>query len=161
MEQGLFLQYLLFGLGVLVLLALAAPFLAWRNSAEAVRLLREILLQQEDANAMNAEILHRLERLERLEIHLEALADPLLHSHAGTAAPSPRMRPGCGPHTDCGPDADYGPDADLDQPEDAAAKPAPAQEQRHEQDFETLEFETLDTDRDDAPFPGDPIPRNK
>jgi hypothetical protein len=94
MEQMLFLQYLLFGLGALALLALAVPLLIWRNTSETARLLADLLEEQEQTNALLARLLRGMNALEQHEL----------------AAP--------GPDDDYGPDEEYCPD-----PEDAGYEP--------------------------------------
>ncbi|MGE4292517.1 MAG: hypothetical protein AB7E32_09935 [Desulfovibrio sp.] len=94
MEQMLFLQYLLFGLGVLAILALAVPLLIWRNTSETARLLNELLEAQETTNALLAKLLRGMNALEAAEI----------------GAP--------GPDDDYGPDEEYcpGPDGESYEP---------------------------------------------
>ncbi|WP_022663388.1 YebO family protein [Paucidesulfovibrio longus] len=94
MEQMLFLQYLLFGLGALAILALAVPLLIWRNTSETARLLADLLEEQEQTNALLTRLLRGMNALEQHEL----------------AAP--------GPDDDYGPDEEYCPD-----PEDAAYEP--------------------------------------
>lgn len=107
MEHQLFIQYLLFGLGVLALLALAAPTLIWRNTSETTRLLRELLEEQETANDLNAAILRRLERIEQR-------LPPAAPEITVEAPPPP------GPDDDFGPDEDW--TAEERECEDASTK---------------------------------------
>lgn len=89
MEQSLFVQYLLFILIGMTVLALGLPLLIWRNTSETRRMLGEIMEAHELASAQ----LHRLERrLEELEHGVTERICP---------APSP------------GPDEDYGPDEEY------------------------------------------------
>lgn len=94
MEQMLFLQYLLFGLGALAILALAVPLLIWRNTSETARLLADLLEEQEQTNALLTRLLRGMHTLEQHEL----------------AAP--------GPDDDYGPDEEYCPD-----PEDTVYEP--------------------------------------
>lgn len=135
MEQTLFLQYLLFGLGALALLALIVPLMIWRNGATTARLLAELLEEQENTNLLLGKLLRRLHALGPVE-----------------GAP--------GPDEDYGPDEEccadeagqapaHAPGATLD----AAPVTAPATRASEGADAEASEAEAPDAEAPDAETP--------